>query len=278
MTPPRLNTGIPPHRAAPMATPSGWPQPGAVAGYVSLGDYLRDVRALKALGLPKIASVTGFHTSNLSRVERTVHRPTPDTLRQLSHPLAYGCPWWSSGQNQVFLLALAYHLTRSPHYAPRQLEWLPADMAVAEAVASIVFRRADWAMVDAWPDLVESWTALSLPGWRPPAAPTPAAPPPHTRPLWLWGAWSVVHHDQRREAFQRMDQDPAGTLATLVTALADQAADRLRTQPAPQPEPPFPDDAEFQAIVATWPRLDMARRQFARQMVEALAALRPTEH
>lgn len=245
--------------------------------YESLTEYFRDTRTLKALGMPTIAEVTGFHTSNLSRIERSVHRPTVDTLDRLSGLAAYGCPWWSGSANARFLRALAYHLTESaPQYAPRDLEWWPADMTLAVSAAKTIVQGTTWAHSPRWPDLVESWAALGLPGWQPETQPGDSPPPATTRPLWLWGAWSVTlalkSDDNGMAAWaQNIRSRDDTALATVVLGAILESVARCRSgQSNTQETAPVPTDPDFRAILSAWPGLSTAHRRLIRAVTEAL--------
>ena len=245
--------------------------------YGSLTTYLRAVRMLKGLGLPTIAETTGFHTSNLSRIERTVHQPTADTLDRLASPEAYGCPWWNPGDNRIFLRALAYHLHPSPAYAPRNAEWWPADMVSAVAAVRVVAQGTMWSHSVQWPALVENWPALGLPGWFPTTAMVHEAPPPISRPLWLWGSWGVtlsLEHDTAKEAtwVQNIANSDDTDLATVVLGYVLTMIERTRHEALKGKEVlALPIDAEFRAVTMAWPGLSAGHRRLVREFVEALS-------
>ena len=245
--------------------------------YESLTGYFRDVRTLKGLGLPTIASATGFHTSNLSRIERSVHRPTIDTLARLAAPDSYGCPWWSPADNALFLRALAYHLTQAPSYAPRQAEWWPADVTWTSAATIVISQGTTWSHSVRWPSLAEIWPALGLPGWQPEAQPVDSPPPATTRPLWLWGAWSVTlgltsDEDSMAAWAQNIRGRDDTALATVVLgALLESVAEWHRSgQSNTQETAPIPTDPDFRAILSAWPGLSPAHRRLVRAVTEAL--------
>ena len=246
-----------------------------ISFYDSLTEYFRDTRTLKALGMPTIADATGFHTSNLSRIERSVHRPTVDTLDRLSTRAAYGCPWWSVPDNARFLRALAYHLTESTQYAPRDMEWWPADMTLAVSAAGVITQGTTWSHSVRWSDLVELWPALNLPGWQPDVqlADHPAAV--MTRPLWLWGAWTVTlelkdDDDGMAVWAQNIRGRDDTDLATTVLGAIVESVERWRRSQSPAPGARPPTDPDFQAILTAWPGLSTAHRRLVRATVEAL--------
>ncbi len=224
--------------------------------------------------MPSIAEVTGFHTSNLSRIERTVHQPTVDTLDRLAAADAYGCPWWSDTNNAVFLRALAYHLTQSAAYSPRQAEWWPADMSFASAAATVIAKGTTWSHSVRWPTLVEIWPALGLPRWQTTAALSHESPPTFTRPLWLWGSWQVTLELKDDEAamaawVNNISGHDDTDLATVVLGAILEAVERWRSGP-PTESKALPDDSDFRAIVATWPSLTSPQRRLIRELVQAL--------
>lgn len=249
--------------------------------YDSLTAYWRDTRRLKGLALPSIAEATGFHTSNLSRVERSVHRPTVDTLDRLSAPSAYGCPWWSYSENQIFVRAFAYYLTKSALYAPRDLEWWPPDMQGAVAAASVIASGSTWSHSVRMPSLVEVWPALGLPGWVPSTEQSNEPPPAVTGPLWLWGAWSIVREfalkkDSSEDVtpeeiawYQNIHGRDDTDLVTVVLGYLLETSARLRIEHSEPVESGYPMDPDFRAIASKWPSLSAARRRLAREMVES---------
>jgi transcriptional regulator with XRE-family HTH domain len=245
--------------------------------YESLTEYFRDVRTLKGLGLPTIAESTGFHTSNLSRIERSVHRPTPDTLDRLAAPDAYGCPWWSAADNALFLRALAYHLTQAPSYAPRQAEWWPTDVTTAVSGAGVIVRGTTWAHSVRWPALMEIWPALGLPGWQPPTSLQESSPPAVTRPMWLWGTWTVtldLKSDDNGMAawYQNIAGRDDTDLATVVLGALLESVERWRRgRPTGAVTQTLPTDSDFHAIAAAWPGLRTAHRRLVRELVESLS-------
>ncbi|PSR23299.1 MAG: hypothetical protein C7B43_20105 [Sulfobacillus benefaciens] len=247
--------------------------------YDSLTTYFRDVRTLKGLGMPTIANATGFHTSNLSRIERSVHRPTPDTLDRLAAADAYGCPWESTQDNAIFLRAFAYHLIHSPSYAPRNAEWWPADMTTAIAATGVITQGTTWSHSVRWSALVEAWPALGLPGWQPTAELSYEPPPSFSRPLWLWGAWGVtreLERDTTEQAawYKNISGQDDTDLATMVMGYVLEAVSRARDGHPIKELPTLPTDPDFRAMARAWPELTATQRRLARELVETWAGAR----
>lgn len=246
--------------------------------YDSLSDYWHDVRKLKGLGMPTITEVTGFHTSSLSRIERSVHRPTVETLNRLAEPRAYGCPWWPLAANQIFIRALAYRLTDAPQYAPRDVEWWPANMIIALAAAEVISKGSTWTRVVQWPELAENWPALGLPGWKPSPEVADTPPPSTLRPLWLWGSWALT---QQLESADTAAQDAwikniarrdDTTLAAVVVGyLLESAASIRNDHIGGAAIAESPTDADFRSVAQAWSRLSSMDRRLVREFVDALA-------
>lgn len=137
------------------------------SAFDALPAYLYAVRTLKGARLTRFEAVTRLHNSYLSRLERQIYRPSPANLDRLADPDAYGCPWWSSGANRLFLRALAYHATHRMRYGPAYTEWRSADMNLAIAAARVIAAGSAWAQSGRWLAVVARWAEMGLQGRDP---------------------------------------------------------------------------------------------------------------
>ena|SRR5690554_4602869 len=56
-----------------------------------IGNYLKKIRKVKNLTLVQLEDISGVSNSHISRIERGLREPSPDTLRKLAEPL--GIPY-----------------------------------------------------------------------------------------------------------------------------------------------------------------------------------------
>ena len=265
---------------------------------MAFGQYLFAVRRLKGLSTYEAAAKSDMSQSQLSKLERDVNRPTRESLRRLAVPSAYGCPWLAAAPNVALLLGLAFHWFNDDQYAPERLEFWPPDISLILKGADMVVRHLpNLSPTGSLLALQELWSALHLPGWRPPHL---AGTPNFTddielsRSIWIWSLWSVIRDRESEEdlTLGHSEDEIDAIRGAIVAGQADtvtrlsvetlaiiareqfgvsreresQRKHKLATESSGGPE-----DPEWAAIKDIWSRLTPVRRQLVRVLAEELA-------